>query len=221
MKLAYPLLNEPIVFEEEKINVLVIENPIELRNSVTELQLQIDGEDGQFVLSDCNQILPFATKAVFITDPLNLQVNSRKVSGKIDQLAYFVSNDHFDEVQDILFRLNALAAEICTGIEYEVTYSPLESGESLMKIMDFHIDEEGLSLPEKILEYMKVSRALLNKEVFLFLNLKAFLSKEELTLLYRSMQYEKLHVLLIEDVQRRGIPEYEKTTIVDEDLCIL
>lgn len=60
----------------------------------------------------------------------------------------------------------------------------------------------------------------LGKKLFIFYNLKACLSPEELELFYRSVFYEKLNVLLVEDTQR-GIKSFcEDTLVVDKDLCI-
>ena len=54
----------------------------------------------------------------------------------------------------------------------------------------------------------------------MFYNLKAVLTADELAALYRMIRYEKLNVLLIEDMPRKRLEQYAKMTIVDEDLCI-
>lgn len=52
-------------------------------------------------------------------------------------------------------------------------------------------------------------------------NLKACMSTEELELFYKSVKYEKLPLLLVEDIQRKAIPADERTVIIDEDLCVI
>ncbi len=52
MKLAHPDFEMPIEFNENQNNVLVIENPILFTRYITELRNQLDGGDGQFVLSN-------------------------------------------------------------------------------------------------------------------------------------------------------------------------
>ena len=44
---------------------------------------------------------------------------------------------------------------------------------------------------------------------------------KELELFYKSVKYEKLPLLLVEDIRRRIIKEDEKTVIIDEDLCVI
>lgn len=52
MKLAYPLLNSPIEFDENFISILIIENANELRKAITSMQQQCNGGQGDFVLSE-------------------------------------------------------------------------------------------------------------------------------------------------------------------------
>ena len=51
------------------------------------------------------------------------------------------------------------------------------------------------------------------------MNLKAFLSENEITLFYQSVFYEKLSVLLLESGQKETVRPYEEVRIIDKDLC--
>ena len=57
MKLVYTELEQQLVFQENKVNVLVIERKELFRRMIQELDKQISGEDGGFVLSDNNSKL--------------------------------------------------------------------------------------------------------------------------------------------------------------------
>ena len=59
------------------------------------------------------------------------------------------------------------------------------------------------------------------KTVFIFYGLKACLSREEQEMLFRSILYEKLDVLLIEPFQRENVIKEECVTIIDRDLCVI
>lgn len=51
MKLVYTELEQQLVFQENKVNVLVIERKELFRRMIQELDKQISGEDGGFVLT--------------------------------------------------------------------------------------------------------------------------------------------------------------------------
>ena len=51
MKMVYEPFEYPIVFEENKVNVVCIERPECFRQFIEDLQEQIQEEEGKFVLS--------------------------------------------------------------------------------------------------------------------------------------------------------------------------
>jgi CRISPR-associated protein Csn2 len=220
MMLAYPLLNEPITFTENTVNVLTLEHPQELRKAIFELQQQIAGGEGGFVLSEKFQPIELSKYAALVTDPFELVLDSKKLTGKINQLASQAGENYVEEFQQIAEEINGLAVQIGMNLDFEAAFQPLERIETLVDMMKFRVDKEDLSFPEQILVYMKLYRRFFGIRLFIFYNLKACLDEGELKLLYRSICYEKLAVLLLEDVQRgQALPE-EKTVIIDKDLCV-
>ncbi len=83
------------------------------------------------------------------------------------------------------------------------------------------MDTEELSFPELLLEWLRIQRRLMGKRIFILYGLKACLSREEQELLFRSILYEKLDVLLIEPFQRENVIKEECVTIIDRDLCVI
>ena len=57
MKLVYTELEQQLIFQENRVNVLVIEHKELFRRMIQELAKQIDGVEGRFVLSDNDNIL--------------------------------------------------------------------------------------------------------------------------------------------------------------------
>ena len=66
-----------IKFNDGSITHLFIENPITYRDYVSELLLQINGEEGDFILSDTEE-LSIPKKLAILTDPINLQFDEKK-----------------------------------------------------------------------------------------------------------------------------------------------
>ena len=83
MKLAHYEFNNPIEFEENKINVIIIENAVFLRNIIETAENQINGENGEFVLSENGKITEMRKKAVLITDLFHLNTNTKSIISNI------------------------------------------------------------------------------------------------------------------------------------------
>lgn len=221
MTLAYPLLPEPIVFEENKISVLVVESPSELRKMILSLQQQATGYEGAFVLGENWLPVEISKYATLVTDPFTLDFEAKKIATRLAQQALAVAKEEYgEEFRGLLSELNTLAAEISTLLDFEVTFSEMESPEALVKQMNFHIDCQMLDFPSAVLEYMKLQQRVFGKKLMIFYNLKACLTEEEVRLLYKAVKYEKIQILLLEDRQRPGGEEDENVSIIDKDLCV-
>jgi CRISPR-associated protein Csn2 len=221
MNLSYPLLNEPLSFDENRINVMIIENPKALREAIFTLQQQIAGDSGDFALSKQFEPIELSKYAAFVVNPFDLVLESKKIAGKLTRAACEAGEDYADAFYRIAADINALAAQIGTSMDFDVAFTPLESMETLVELLKFHVDREDMDFPEQILTYIRLYRSFFGIQLFVFYNLKACLSEDELISLYKSVCYEKMHMLLIEDVQRGHALEKEKTVIIDKDLCVL
>lgn len=220
MTLAYPLLPEPLRFSEYGIQILVIEHAQQLRKAVLEMKEQISGGKGEFVFSEHGEIKELSKLAVLITDPFSLDFDAKRILTKINQEACRAGAEYEDGLQEILVRLAGLASDISMSIEFDVCFEVPQSGEELIKLMGFRVDTERMTVPEQVVEFMKIQRGMFGKKLFIFYNLRACFSTEELASFYKTVQYQKLNLLLIENAIHRRLPEYEKMIIIDEDLCI-
>lgn len=221
MTLAYPLLPTPISFSECNIQVLVIENTFELRQFISTLISQISGLSGDFVLAENSKILEFSKFVDFVTDPFSISFDSKIITAKLQREAAELGAVYADDFRDILFRLNSLAGKISTNFDHEVTYTPTDSLDDMIRLMGFCVDIESLSFPERILEYIRLHRKYFGKQLFVFFNLKAVFTINEALSFYHQIKYEGINLLLVEDTPRKNGLEDEHVTIVDADLCVL
>ena len=219
MMLANPLLGEAITFSENTINTIVLENAVMFRNSVTGITEQANGGCGDFVVSENFEPLDFGKTVEMITDVFSLDFSAKRFSAKINQQAIAASADYDSLTAEIFEKLNALAGEIITSVNYEITYSSPEDISGIIKVLNFSIDSESLNLPEKLFEYIKLCRDFFGKKLFVVVNIKSCLSSEELILFCKSICYEKFDVLFLESFQRDFADEHEKVRIIDADLC--
>lgn len=90
--------------------------------------------------------------------------------------------------------------------------------QELCKLFDLKIEVESETFLEKIIDYISTCSEYQNIKVFVFVNLKTFLSPEDLKLFYKYVFNNKIQVLLLENSEHYILNE-EIITIIDNDLC--
>ncbi|MBT9818523.1 type II-A CRISPR-associated protein Csn2 [Butyricicoccus faecihominis] len=220
MTLTYPLLSAPISFAENEIPVLIIENPMELRNFLYDLKCQISGQEGMSVLSENFEPIEIANSLILLTDILSVDFTTRKLINRIYEEIALAAANHADTLRNSMIALNQIALQIATEMEFDVNFVELTDPTPILKQFNFSVDVSNLSCVERLTLYIKLQQRFLKKKLVAVYNLKACLSSDELNLFYQTILYEKLHILLIEDIQRRHPLSIEHTFIIDRDLCI-
>ena len=212
-------LAEPIVFDEEKINVLIIENGAFFRDTVLALRNETDGDDYGLYLSDGLDSLNLSKCAEVITDYFQLDFDARNIITQLNKEAASCCAGKEGRIASLARDILELAYEITEEMDYPVTPRPeIPTGE-LIKLMSITPDTESMPLPEQLLAYMNICRNLLGKKLFILVNVKSIMTAEEIAGFYRSILYEKLPILLIESYQREPPREEELVRIIDEDFC--
>lgn len=219
MMLAHPLLQSPIKFRENSVPVLIVENGQLFRQLIADLLAQENGEPGEFALSDNSSLIEIGKNVQITLNPLFLELDGRRILTKIQQMAVTAAEDQPAKTAECLAALNDYGAALTAAIPFNVTFSEMGNADDVVKALAFHVDMEEMSIPEQLLEMMRLHRECFRKKLFVFVNLKAFLSEEEITLFYQSVFYEKLSVLLLESGQKETVRPYEEVRIIDEDLC--
>ena len=219
MKLVHPHISVFIDFSLSDNYQLVIESPTEFFGKITELYNQINGGEGNFVLSDSNEIIDVSKNIVIITDYINFSLNTKKNLSEVNSimLSNLKKNDFSEELSKInsqIFNLNDALADLSM---LPVEYNEL-TNETLVKLSSYYFDD-SLSLPQKISTYAKLLCYNKKTKVMVFVNLPDFLSMEDINLLIKDINYNSLKILFINshlyDIKS------VKNIIVDKDLCVI
>lgn len=221
MKMVYEPFEYPIVFEENKVNVVCIERPECFRQFIEDLQEQIQEEEGKFVLSADGEELPLKKYVCVITDIFNLEFNERKVLNRIyeelDQ--YAASEEMYLQTCELQTHLFKFLENLVQATDYPLSYSQEVDLTDLYKAVELEVQTEYESLLEKIMDYMDLMVQIFHIHCLVFVNLKSFLRTEELEDLYKAAAYKKVHLLLLENRAGEEQNERERWFIWDKDLC--
>lgn len=210
----------PIVIEENVVNVIVIENTTYFSKFILELNDDIFNGTKNFYISNKLAELNLSKIATIITDLFNFSVNKVAIS-KILKLIEINFNDDaikqqqlkeincliFKFLDDIIFDLN-----VDLKIDEEFTIS------SLLKMANLKVDEEQDNLFNRIINFIKIIGNLDLFKIIFFVNLKTFLTDEQLLEIYKIANYTKINLVLIENKIYNKL-NFEKYYILDNDLC--
>lgn len=219
MKLLYSFQCEPIPLHDDRLNTLVIENQRLFRRLVLDILNQQQGGRGEAVLSAENTILDFAKAAEVFLNPILITSNRKSLLTRL--IARLEKNamepDTLETTQRLLANLESLLETLCE--EYPIVFDrgKLTVG-NLLKMAGMSIEERADGSADTILGYMDLISELEGEKLFLFVNLRSYLSDEETTAFAHEAALRHHRVLLLESVERSRVPNEERH-IVDADLC--
>lgn len=223
MKIVHPNIEQHIVIEPGTINLLVIEDAGSFYKFVREFADQCVGNPGRFVLSDGNQILEMRGNVSIVTSPFDFDCNQRHIinSVKSNLIRIAKEENHYSETVELTSNIDRYLLGLVSS--FDLPSVSMELGEyeidALIKNSEIAIRSDSESLSENLIEYMSLLRELMGAAVFVFVNLKTFLAKDELDALYEMAIYRELHLLLLENSESRYKHEAERQILIDADLC--
>lgn len=221
MKIVHSGYGIILELEENWINVLVVEEKKVLVELIQDLCRQCEGEEGGFILSDDGREIDIAKNLSLITDPFSIDCNQRKVLNRLYQEMEKEHLYEMSEEQEAFYSAYLSYVEhVCRSSDFMLTFQDRPGLQEILKLADVKIESTDQSLPEQIAEYIGIMNGLMKQRVFVFLNLKLFLTEWELKELYKACFYKKVHLVLLETVDQ-GRREEEKVCIIDKEKCVI
>lgn len=221
MKLLYSEYDLDIEIQENNVNVITIENPAVLAETVQELYSQSNGAEGKFILSDDNKILPLHKHINLIMDIFSLNCNEKKIISKLYQeMEELAIENAVKESLELNSAISYYMEKICEQVPYHIGYQTEILPSMLMKMVELKFETEAVNLLERIIEYLGIVNKINQNTITIFINLKLFLTVEEIQSLYEYVFYNKISLVLIEGADGVRLPA-EKVTIIDVDKCTI
>lgn len=220
MKLVSSKYNIKIEFKENTINNLIVENKKYLRNIINDFLDILNGEEGEFILSRNSNILDMKNEIELILNPFSLNLNNRKTLNKIYKDMEEIGNEskYIRETKEILNNLIKYLENLISETEYPLNYEMDIDFKKIFKVFGLEI-QLGDSFLERIIDYITIYREIFKVNIFVFLNLKSYLTKEEYIELYKYICQKKIIILNIETNLNKEKYKWEEVNIIDEDLC--
>ena len=211
----------PFEILDEKVNVLAIEKPSAFYEFSEELYGQIEGDDGEIVLSDEFSIIKLSAKAELIKEFVPFETNNKRLINKL--YSYFEKKALNGEFYEDLEKLNAQVMKFMEKLTesevIETEYGAINLN-ALFKAVNFRLNEEKYSLEESIVNYMMNVRELDGNKIFVFLNLMSFIDEEQRELFFKTIVDHRFNTLFLES---RAVNPHDLVNqiIIDEDFCVI
>ncbi len=222
MKLIERELGLKVELKENIISVIILED-ITLRLSlIDKLYLQLTGKDGNWILVENEKNYELSKYIELILEPFSLQLNNKKLKTKLYNEIGTIANDYFysqglELYSYICVYLENLLEKIPYPVKYKDEWNILE----LLKLYNIEIDEECNDICEKLFNYIKLMNQVCGIRIFITVNLKQYLTENQLLELYKFVRYSKIQLVLIEFNMYNKKIDGEDIYILDEDDCII
>jgi CRISPR-associated protein Csn2 len=218
MKIVHSEIDTQFVFNG-KINVLVVEDGRLFRKYCEEIFTQTQGGEGLFVLSEDDKILPISKYAFCIYDYFFLCLDDKKYINKLYADLCATADEKFtQETAELMSGFDNFFEKLNAESDIPLEYTEEAPVAALLKCFGIKPLSVFPTFLEKLIAYIDGIRAFTATKLFCFINLKSFLSKEELALFYDYAKKNELSVILFESKCAEK-NESEFTVVIDKDLC--
>lgn len=204
MKLVHSELSGELLKDKTIFTEWIIESPELFARYLQELYGQYAKCEGKFVLSQNIKELDISKYVEIITDPFAVDLNGRKIINKLytelnelskTEMMYTKTLQLAQHIQEYLLDLESNTNHILQfNGEMDVT--------GLLKTMDVKIEDCTEKFFERLVCYIKNVIGVLSVKVFVFINLRSYLTDNQMEELIQEITYQEVHALFIENQER-------------------
>ena len=220
MRAKFSYMDECIEIGDGVFSVLVIENKKLYREVLSSFLTSC--EEDYFVFSENFKPFEFPKDGCFISDPIFVDLNSRKLLGKLDSYMQQTANDEFaEETAEVKAAVARLADKLATFCDFDCDYSDETDTSAIIKLIDFRFSAESDSVLQNFADFLKLSAKYLKTKVFVAANICLYFSPDEISSLLKDLSLEHINLLMVENTAPKAPRDGEKVYIVDDDLCVI
>lgn len=221
MKLYNSKIGLEVSLCENQILNIVLESPECFSDFVYNLDKQVDGGEGDFVLAEAEKELALGKTALFVANPLVVDCNEKRIISQLyRELSDYVQKECFEEFSEVNREILNFVDSVIEVSEYSLITDIDFVLPNLLKYCNVQVSSEYEDFSEKLVDYLRAIKKICKIEIVFVLNIKQYFSIEQLQEIYKFCFYNKIILVNIENVASPSI-EGDKYVIIDKDLCIL
>ena len=216
-------LENDIIFKEEYINVLQIQDKKLFTNVINSLNDNINNIDDtkeRIIILDNDTEIKIEKEVLMIIDVFNIDFNQKKIQSalynKIEKI-YKQEFERMSEFQTIFQKLQLNVLDVFNEFPFEFNYKESIGIQECLKLLGLKISNNKGKIIDTVFSLIDVVEYLSVAKLLVFVNLKLYLSDDELKEIYKYAMYKKVNILLIETGEEKEPLENEKILYIDSD----
>lgn len=220
MKIKIDYLENVLLLKDDKVLCIEIENKNYFYRLVSNINSNINSESVEDITiydTDGKEI-SLNNKAKIFIDFFNFEFDSKKYTNDINK--YILNELDENDKSNLLKSYNKLI-EIFLKIlnKSDLPLQILEevTPENIIKNLKLTISSKN-SLLENLMLLIELESVLNTNNLLIFVNLKQYLTNQELTELYKYALYNKIQIILIDSLTYGTTLTYENKLIIDSNL---
>ena len=213
MKFKISFIENIIEVNTEYIRCIEIENKNYFYRVVSLLNNFDNGEELQ-------DEIDFVDKIDFklIIDYFNINLNDKKMlNAVIKYVKENIDETNYDKLLKNYQRLCNLFSSSLDYIDLPIYIEEDINIDNIIKLMNIKIKKEE-NILKNLFIFVDIIKELQNYNLLVLVNLKQYLTKEELNEFYKYAIYNKVALLLIDNISYGIAQKYEKKLIIDDNL---
>ena len=220
MKLEIKYLDNDIDIKENEVYALEVENKNYFYRIVRDLHNISNNNivDDIYLSDDNNNEINYFNKFKIFIDFFDFNFDSKKITNDI--IKYLNKNISIEVKDSILNQYNKiikLYKKELNNIDIPLMIETETDSDNITKSLKISIEVKQ-NLIENLLLLIDIENILETKDILIFVNLKQYLTKNELEELYKYTIYNEVSILLIDSQCYGGTLNNEKKLIIDENL---
>lgn len=221
MKMVWSRYGLELQLCENQISTIVMETPLVFTQFLQTIIRQIEGEEGDLLLSEGDKIFTFSKNVVLIDNPLMINCNEKRIISKIHkELGNIVNTEMYEKYSMLNTEIVKFVETAMDTVPYHLEMDYQVDVTELFKTYDVKIATEETDPLEKLIDYPRALHTICNVKCFIVLNLKHFFTEEQVKQVYEICFYEKIFLINMEGV-KTYLTDVEKCVIIDKDLCLI
>lgn len=221
MKLVEREYGIEVDIKENIVSIIVLED-VKLRLPlINELFSQTSGNEGNWLLFENDKSFDLGKKVELILEPLTLTLNNKKVKTKLYQDIKTIAQDYcFSQGLEVHSQICNYLENMLDKLPYPVKYDEDWDVSEILKAYNVELVEEYDNIFEKLYNYIKLVNTVCGTDIFIMVNIKQYLTDEQITELYKMAAYGKIQLVLIE-FSINNKRDCEELYILDNDDCVI
>lgn len=185
MRIIYAKYGIDLCLEENKITTIVIENPLVMSEVIRDISRQVNGEDGEWILSEQDKIFSIEKSSQFINNPLMVNSNEKRILTRLYKELFEQANTlMYEEYTQINSYIVSFLVRLLDTVPYHLDMEMDMDLTGILKLYGVKMESDGVGVLEVLIDYLRALSSICNIHVIWILNVKQFLTVEEVQQLY-------------------------------------